>query len=218
MSGKIVKYFLPPPQWKLTVIILLGIFTGMAVFTFRTSRAWSYLSDDPATCMNCHIMAPQYATWSHSSHRGKADCNDCHVPPNNVFNKYFFKAKDGLRHATIFSLRAEPQVIFIKQAGLNVVKDNCVRCHEQQMACMQCHIKIRPDTDELFGEGEDEISMLNGEFTEYHAGRLCWDCHREVPHGRVNSISSVPNARVPVPSSAVPEWMKSGRRSAVIGH
>lgn len=208
MSGKIVKHFLPPPEWQVPVIILLGIFVGMAIFTFRTSRAWSYLSDDPETCMNCHIMAPQFATWSHSSHRGKANCNDCHVPHNNFFNKYYFKAKDGLRHATIFTLRAEPQVIFIKEAGQKVVKDNCVRCHEQQMTCMQCHIKIRPDSDALFGEGEDEISMLNAEFTEYHADRLCWDCHRETPHGRVNSISSVPNARVPVPSSAVPGWMK----------
>jgi cytochrome c nitrite reductase small subunit len=218
MPGKIVKYLLPPPEWQIPVILLLGILAGMAVFTFRTSRAWSYLSDDPSACMNCHIMAPQYATWSHSSHRGKAVCNDCHVPHNNIFNKYFFKAKDGLRHATIFTMRAEPQVIFIRNAGIKVVKDNCVRCHNQQMYCMQCHIKIRPDSDEIFGEGEDEITMANDEFTEYHSDRLCWECHREVPHGRVNSLSSVPNARVPVPSSAVPEWMKAGRQSAVIGH
>lgn len=218
MPGKFVKCILPPPEWHIPVIILLGIFVGMAVFTFRTSRAWSYLSDDPSACMNCHIMAPQYATWSHSSHREKANCNDCHVPHNNVFNKYFFKAKDGLRHATIFTMRAEPQVIFILDAGINVVKDNCVRCHEQQLYCMQCHNRIRPDQDELFGEDEDEISMLNEEFIDYHADRLCWECHREVPHGRVNSISSVPNARVPVPGSNVPEWMKEvGSRQSAVG-
>ena len=227
MPGKIIKYFLPPPQWRIPVIILLGIMAGSAAFIFRASRAYSYLSDDPETCMNCHIMAPQFATWSHSSHRGKANCNDCHVPHNNVFNKYYFKAKDGLRHATIFTLRKEPQVIFIREAGIGVVKDNCVRCHNQQQTCMQCHIKIMPDESGLLKEfeGEDEITMLNDEFHVYHADRLCWDCHRETPHGRVNSISSVPNARVPVPSSPVPEWMKSvgsqqsaisSRQSAVI--
>jgi cytochrome c nitrite reductase small subunit len=147
-------------------------------------------------------MAPQYATWSHSSHRNVANCNDCHVPHNNIFNKYYFKAKDGLRHATIFTMRNEPQVIHILEAGINVVQNNCIRCHEQQMECMKCHIKVAGDGD------VDEISMLNGEFPDYHAERLCWDCHRETPHGRVNSISSVPNARVPVPSSPVPEWMK----------
>lgn len=220
MSGKIVKYFLPPPEWQLPVLILLGILVGTGAFIFRASRAHSYLSDRPETCMNCHIMAPQFATWSHSSHREKANCNDCHVPHNNIINKYFFKAKDGLRHATIFTLRAEPQVIFIKEAGKKVVQDNCIRCHEQQLACYQCHKKIPPDTDELFGEGEYEITMLNHEYMEYHSERLCWECHRETPHGRVNSISSVPNARVPVPGSNVPEWMSqrstvNGPRSAV---
>src|SRR5512133_7151 len=105
MLLKLYKFLVPPPGWQLPVIILLGTLVGVAAFNFRASRAYSYLSDDPSVCMNCHIMAPQFATWSHSSHRGRASCNDCHVPHNNVFNKYFFKAKDGLRHATIFTMR-----------------------------------------------------------------------------------------------------------------
>jgi len=189
MSVKIVKYFLPPPQWQIPVIILLGVITGMAIIIIRTSRAHSYLSDTPETCMNCHIMAPQYATWSHGSHREATNCNDCHVPHDNVFRKYFFKAKDGLRHATIFTLRAEPQVIFIKEAGIEVVRENCIRCHENLLT-------------------DSKLLLLTNEFDHFRSGRLCWECHREVPHGRVNSLSSVPNARVPVPSSAVPEWMK----------
>ena len=209
MSGKIVKYFLPPPQWQIPVIILLGVLVGTGLFIFRSSRAYSYLSDDPATCMNCHIMAPQFATWNHSSHRRVANCNDCHVPHNNVINKYYFKAKDGLRHATIFTLRNEPQVIQILEAGRNVVQDNCKRCHEQQLYCMNCHSK--------FNDIGDEYTMTNWEFSAYHSDRVCWECHREVPHGRVNSLSSVPFARVPVPSSPVPEWMKSSRQSAVPG-
>ena len=165
MFGRIVRHLLPPPQWQIPVVILVGVIVGMGLFVFRASRAYSYLSDDPATCMNCHIMAPQYATWSHSSHRNVAHCNDCHVPHNNFINKYYFKAKDGLRHATIFTLRNEPQVIRILEAGIKVVQDNCIRCHEQQMACMECHIKMPGDGD------ADEISMLNGEFIDYHAGR-----------------------------------------------
>jgi cytochrome c nitrite reductase small subunit len=199
MSGKIVKYFLPPPEWQLPVILLLGIIVGTGSFIFRTSRAYSYLSDDPSTCMNCHIMAPQYATWNHSSHRENTNCNDCHVPHDNVFRKYFFKAKDGMRHATIFTLRAEPQVIFIKEAGIEVVQQNCIRCHENLL-------------------DDSKLTAYTHQFDHFRSDRLCWECHREVPHGRVNSISSVPNARVPVPSSAVPEWMKSSRQSAVGSH
>ena len=184
-----LKKLLPPDRLKIPVLIVSAIFIGLIIFIFYISKAHSYLSDNPATCTNCHIMAPQYATWTHSSHREVAHCNDCHVPHNNVFNKYYFKAKDGLRHATIFTLRKEPQVIFIKEEGAEVVHDNCVRCHLN-----------------LLNDAKLEAGVAA--HYKHMTDRKCWDCHREVPHGRVNSISSVPNARVPLPESPVPDWVK----------
>lgn len=185
---KLYNILLPPPAWRLPVAILLGMFFGLAIYSFKVSNAVSYLSDDPETCINCHVMTPQYATWNHSSHREVATCNDCHVPHNNALNKYFFKAKDGLRHATIFTLRAEPQVIKIKEEGIGVVQNNCIRCHS--------HVNKNVSTT---------VSL---EMTKHGEGKLCWECHREVPHGRVNSLSSVPGARVPKLSSPVPEWLE----------
>jgi len=185
-----LKKISPPDNWKVPVIIAAGIFTGLGLYTFYISNAPSYLGDKPETCVNCHIMAPQYATWSHSAHREKTNCNDCHVPHNNVVNKYFFKAKDGLRHATIFTLRKEPQVIFIKEAGKEEVHRNCIRCHKELL------------TD----------SKLLGYSDQTHKARMdrnCRDCHRETPHGRVNSLSSVPYARVPLPESPVPQWLRN---------
>jgi len=185
---KLVRFFIPPPEWRLPVIFALGIFFGLFLFAFYVSNAGSYLGDDPGTCVNCHIMAPQYATWVHSSHRQYTSCNDCHVPHNNIANKYFFKAKDGLRHATMFTLRLEPQVIHIKLAGQRVVQNNCIRCHEKLL------------TDE-------PILALTREAHQYRSERQCWTCHREIPHGRVSSLSSVPFARVPLPESPVPDWL-----------
>ena len=189
----LVNYLKPPPSWRLPVIIVLGIFTGLFLYAFHISRAPSYLSDKPEACTNCHIMAPQYATWSHSSHREWTHCNDCHVPHNNFVNKYYFKAADGIRHATIFTLRNEPQVIQIRRAGIEVVQDNCIRCHEQIL---------------------NGFKYLAGDSHQYYEAseRLCWDCHREVPHGRVNSLASTPWARVPLPESPVPDWLKSFSR------
>jgi len=166
---------------------------GLLGFAFYTSNAASYLSDKPETCVNCHIMAPEYATWGHSSHREHASCNDCHVPHNNDFNKWYFKAKDGMRHAYVFTTRGEPQTIFIKEAGVEVVQNNCVRCHDNLVT----DAKLLAQTD-----------VYNNHFED----RLCWDCHREVPHGRVNSLSSVPNARVPLLTSPVPEWLRELRK------
>jgi cytochrome c nitrite reductase small subunit len=168
---------------------MLGIFSGLFVFLLYISNAPSYLSDDPKTCVNCHIMAPQYATWQHSSHRENTHCNDCHVPNDNFVNHYYFKAKDGLRHATIFTLRAEPQVIEIKEAGIHAVQQNCLRCH-----------------DDLVHDAK--VYSYTSHYHDYRTDRLCWECHREVPHGVANSLASVPYARVPLPSSPVPEWLK----------
>lgn len=186
---KALKKITPPGKWRLPVIVLLGIFVGLFFFVFHISKASSYLSDEPQTCVNCHIMAPQYATWFHSAHRENATCNDCHVPHNNPVNKFYFKAKDGLRHATVFTLRNEPQVIFIKHEGEEVVHDNCIRCHEQLIR-------------------DERLLLKTGSFHHYRTDRKCVECHREVPHGTVNSLSSAPDARVPLPQSPVPEWLE----------
>lgn len=189
MKKKLLNLLIPPDKWKIPVIIILGIMVGLGIYVFYISKAHSYLSDNPQTCVNCHIMAPQYATWSHSSHREITNCNDCHVPHNNVLNKYFFKAKDGMRHASMFTLRLEPQVIFIHEAGQNVVQNNCKRCHE--------HLLNNP-----------KLKTMMPAMTHTTEKRFCWECHRETPHGRVNSLSSVPYARVPVPESPIPDWIK----------
>jgi len=186
---KLVQKLLPPEKWRFPVLILMAVMVGLSAFIFKISKAHSYLSDDPKTCVNCHIMAPQYATWNHSSHGEKATCSDCHVPHNNAINKYYFKAKDGMRHASMFALRLEPQVIKIHEAGHNVVQNNCIRCHEHLLT-------------------DDKMNQKDEMYTAHRTDCTCWECHREVPHGRVNSLSSVPNARVPVPSSPVPEWLK----------
>jgi cytochrome c nitrite reductase small subunit len=189
MLFRLIRSLAPPVKWRFPVIVVLGIFTGLVAFTLHVSKATSYLSDRPETCVNCHIMTPQYSTWFHGSHREVSNCNDCHVPHNNSLNKYYFKAKDGMRHATIFTLRKEPQVIFIKKAGQEVVQDNCIRCHSDLLS---------------------HQNLLTAESELYHSktDRKCWECHREVPHGRVNSLSSTPNARVPLLESPVPDWLK----------
>jgi len=166
----------PPKAWRIPVIIISGAFTGLFLFLLKISNATSYLSDDPRVCINCHIMTPQYSTWAHSAHRSITDCNACHVPHNNVINKYYFKAKDGLRHSTVFTLRNEPQAIYIREAGRMVVHDNCLRCHSSLFSD---------------GPGMPEEAMME------RRDRECLDCHRATPHERINSISSTPAAITP---------------------
>ena len=180
----------PPGGWKFPAIIISGAFVGIFIYTFITSRAYTYLSDDPATCVNCHVMAPYYATWLHSSHGKDATCNDCHIPQDNYFNKYFVKGLNGYRHAAVFTKRTEEQAMTAIPMNSQALMNNCIRCHTQ----------------------------LNSEFVETGrhtwkemqeiGGSVCWDCHRDVPHTRSRSLSSTPDARVPMPESNVPEWLQ----------
>lgn len=174
---RLILWLIPPDQWKSAVAVLMGVFFGLAAYAIYISKAPSYLSDNPETCINCHVMNPQFNDWAHSSHRNVATCNDCHVPHDNIFSKYLFKAKDGLRHATIFTLRSEPQVIYILDEGKRAVQANCVRCHERTTGM------------EYLG------SVLPG-YHNHLQERHCLDCHRETPHSRVNGLSSTPNALV----------------------
>lgn len=184
----IIDFIVPPQNWIVAVSFAGGIFVGLAFLIIYISNAPSYLSDKPEACINCHIMTPQYITWRNSSHSRVATCNDCHVPQDNFIRKFYFKASDGLRHSTIFTFRMEPQVIQIKDAGKRVVQENCIRCHQNLI---------------------DQTGLIKVKYTKFSHGRdkLCWDCHRETPHGRVNSLASTPNARVPKLNPILPEWL-----------
>lgn len=151
-----------------SVLVLLvfgsaGICLGLGLWVAVISKAASYLGEDPEACVNCHVMRSVYASWQHSSHREVATCNDCHVPHDSFVRHWFFKARDGLWHATVFTLRCEPQVIRLSARAEPVVEENCRRCHEQQLS-----------------------EVLSG-----GAGmpRRCWDCHTG-PHDEVQSLST----------------------------
>ena len=154
-------------------------------------RAHTYIADDPSACVNCHIMTPYYATWSHSSHGRDATCNDCHVPHSSLAAKYGFKAMDGLKHTAYFVTHSERQAIMAEDASAEVIMDNCIRCHTQL-------------NQELVKTGRIDYMMAKrGEGVE------CWHCHRNVPHGGMNSLMSTPGAEgvTPLPPSPVPEWL-----------
>ncbi len=182
------RFILPPENWRLTVIILAGIFAGILLLIVHVSNAVSYLSDEPETCINCHVMYPFFASWDKSSHGREATCADCHVPQDNVFSRYYIKAADGLAHATYFTFRWEPQVIRIKERGTNVVQANCIRCHIDLVDMVQ-------------------LVEVTGSAAKKGEGKVCWDCHRETPHGTLRSLASTPHSLVERLPSVLPSWL-----------
>jgi len=174
------------------VVLGVGLLAGLITLA-STGTFMVYANSEKFCATACHemtYMAAEYKDTIHDKNRTgvRATCNDCHVPHDNPIRKYIFKAMDGTRHSFMFTFRMEPQVIRIHDAGASVVQENCIRCHTHQTQNVK-----------------EKFVTLNE--VNHGGGKLCWDCHRETPHGRVNSLSSVPDARVPIPSSIIPEWL-----------
>jgi len=170
---------------QLTFFVSLGIVIGLSLLLVRISNAISYLSDAPETCMNCHVMTDAYATWKRSSHGRQTICVDCHVPHSNPVAKYAFKAKDGMKHSYVFTLRKEPQVLRLSSAAEPVVQVNCIRCHGDQLLM----IRVADETE-----------------------RKCWSCHNNI-HGEVHSLSASPEVLRPILPDAGLNWMKKGNQN-----
>ena len=178
---------------KIGLLVVAGVVCGLGGLFMYLLRAHTYfIGDDPSACVNCHIMTPYYATWSHSSHGRDATCNDCHVPHQNIALKYGFKAMDGLKHTAYFVTHAERQAPMAETLTGQVVMDNCIRCHEQL-------------NTEFVKAGRMSYMQQQAQ-----GGKVCWDCHRNVPHGGMNSLMATPNAEgvTPLPPSPVPDWLQ----------
>ena len=129
---------------------LVGLALGVCGYTFIYARGYSYLSNDPQACANCHVMENQYAGWLKSSHHSVATCNDCHTPASPVA-KYMVKATNGYHHSMAFTLGGFPDVIRARPESLDVVEANCRHCHADlvdsmpgggAVSCIRCHASV----------------------------------------------------------------------------
>lgn len=130
----------------------LGVLLGLGGFTFYFGEGWSYFSSDPAACVNCHIMQPNFDSWQKASHHAWATCVDCHLP-NDFVSKWLAKAENGFWHSKGFTLQDFPEPIMIRQRNLDVLQDNCRSCHsgilqgtlsakgrDDAINCVHCHL------------------------------------------------------------------------------
>jgi cytochrome c nitrite reductase small subunit len=148
---------------------LFGGVVGLGGFTFTYANGFSYLSNDPAACANCHIMRDVYDAWNHSSHKAVAVCNDCHTP-HNLVGKYTIKALDGMRHSIAFTLGGFPEPIQIGTFDRNIAWDNCIRCHGDLVSQMLGYPAAAPSGAAPDG-GEANLTD-------------CLRCHSSVGHNQ----------------------------------
>jgi cytochrome c nitrite reductase small subunit len=155
-------------RWILPItVILIGVAIGIGTFTFVYARGYSYVTDDPAACANCHVMSEQYASWMKSSHRSVAVCNDCHTP-HDFLGKYATKARNGFWHSYYFTLGGFHEPIQATARSREIAETACRDCHGA-ITSMLLHGEEVPDFDE---SGQPD------------AGRAlaCTRCHMDVGH------------------------------------
>jgi cytochrome c nitrite reductase small subunit len=133
---------------------MLGVLLGLGVFTFGYGKGFSYLSGDPTSCINCHVMQDHYDSWLQSSHRHVAVCVDCHLSHHPI-GKWVTEADNGFFHSLAFTLENYHQPIQIKPRNRRVTQNGCLHCHSDfvhemlpaapggdMLLCIHCHADV----------------------------------------------------------------------------
>ncbi|MEM5789288.1 MAG: cytochrome c nitrite reductase small subunit [Syntrophobacteraceae bacterium] len=131
----------------LVILALLG--AGIGIFMMFGPPKLLAKSSTPDFCSSCHVMESQYEAWFHEgAHRGIM-CVDCHLPHQNVVAHYLWKSIDGMKDVVVFYSGRVPETIEISERGQDVLKTNCIRCHEMLVDristdrnCWDCHRRL----------------------------------------------------------------------------
>ena len=141
------------PRLALATIVLaviIGSAAGLGGYTFVYARGYSYLTNDPVACANCHVMREYYDGWVRSSHRQVATCNDCHTP-HALAPKYATKARNGFWHSFYFTSGRYPEPLRITPRNREITQRSCRECHGEivlaidgphaarRSDCIRCH-------------------------------------------------------------------------------
>lgn len=157
-SGKSkFKWFFGLGVLYLVFGLFAGLLGGLGVFTFGYAEGDSYLSNNPQSCTNCHVMQDYYDSWVKSSHKHAATCNDCHLSHHPI-GKWVTKADNGFYHSLAFTLNDYHDPIQIKPRNREVTQHACLYCHSNtveqmqavaahqaassEMHCVQCHSDV----------------------------------------------------------------------------
>ncbi len=144
---------------KLVILgVAIGFATGIGVYTFWYAKGYSYMSNDPMACANCHVMNEQYDGWQKSSHHSVAKCNDCHTP-HDIVGKYYTKASNGFWHSYYFTTGTFHEPIQITERNRQITEESCRYCHQAMVESITASVP---------GSHFDEVS--------------CIRCHRSVGH------------------------------------
>lgn len=159
-------------QRRIAIGAMTGVVAGLGIFTFDYGSGLSYLGHDPRSCINCHIMQPEFDAWQHSGHHHVATCQDCHVPQDSFVRWLVSEADNGYRHSKGFTFEDFREPIQITAANSQILQENCLRCHGdfvhelvegsrsahlegESVRCVHCHAGVGHGQRFIIGRDSD---------------------------------------------------------------
>lgn len=189
-------------RWKLLFTLFAGLVLA-GVFTYTAIA----LTSTPAFCSSCHEMAPEYQSFSVTSHN-QIKCTQCHIPPgakNLVVHKI-----SALKEVYLHFTKQQPNPIKMSEPIPNEV---CMQCHsrnrlvtatgdlkvnhdkhvEKQIPCVTCHkgvshakvVERGLNTNDQYDYWNDQNvkKLVADTYTRPNMG-TCIDCHEQVNQGK----------------------------------
>ncbi|MHB9094964.1 MAG: cytochrome c3 family protein [Eubacteriales bacterium] len=181
---------------KFTIIAV-----GLVLVVLLSVIGMTYATSYPKFCAVCHIMKPEYATWTASSH-SQVGCVECHVDPGltNALKHKVVATKELYRY---LSKTYELPIQMTEQ----IPDSRCLQCHSLKrkvsasypdlniphklhnskgIACVKCHQGI------AHGQIVSRGMTMGGDFNQWNKAKgievttteytvpkmdLCMDCH-----------------------------------------
>jgi cytochrome c nitrite reductase small subunit len=139
-----------PKLLRLRNFFIIGLVAAaVGVFLMLGPPGLLAKSETPLFCSSCHVMEAEYEAWFHEGAHRSIQCVDCHLPHQNVAMHYMWKTIDGMKDVMVFYSGSVPERIKISEHGQEVLKANCIRCHELTVAmidnerkCWECHRRV----------------------------------------------------------------------------
>lgn len=103
-------------------------------------------SETPEFCASCHVMESEYESWFHNGAHRRQKCIECHLPNDSRARHITGKSIQGMWDAYVFYSGKVPETIRLSENGGKILRQNCVRCHEELVSkinedrnCWACH-------------------------------------------------------------------------------
>lgn len=153
---------------------LVGFFTMivLVVFFVTLNKVYHY-SEKSEFCASCHEMKIHYDSFKASKHHNEhvENCHACHVGPG-LKGYAHAKLSDGTHDSFMHAFQAYTDGTFIEIAedSLQILNENCIRCHSEGFTKDKSHIEFATR------------SYKSGTHGTTHEKLHCTDCHLGIVH------------------------------------